>query len=132
MGHLNRQSRHRAFQFSLKSLFLVMLVVAAYFAGYGTTIREAQQLRRKVERGWAAVQRAHELEQQLAQSKEENVRWARESERLAKEYEVARRFFETRIQYLERATTEHNDRVQQQRTDSAPTIVAQPLEVRKP
>jgi hypothetical protein len=43
MNESNRRMRRRWFQVSLRSIFLLMLVVAAYFAGYRTAARQAEQ-----------------------------------------------------------------------------------------
>jgi hypothetical protein len=42
MDRSNRQPRRRWFQLSLRSLFLLTLLVAAYFAGYRTAVRQAE------------------------------------------------------------------------------------------
>jgi predicted negative regulator of RcsB-dependent stress response len=54
---------HRWFQLSLKSLFLLTLVVAAFFAGYSLAIRQAEQERQR-----AAQDAQQAIEEARAQS----------------------------------------------------------------
>jgi hypothetical protein len=42
MDKVNRRRGHRWLQLSLRSLFLLTLIVAAYFAGYRTAVRQAE------------------------------------------------------------------------------------------
>jgi hypothetical protein len=42
MDQVNRRRGHRWFQLSLRSLFLLTLLVAAYFAGYRTALHQAE------------------------------------------------------------------------------------------
>ncbi len=74
MHEPNRHHRSRWFQLSLRSLFLVMLVVAAYFAGYRTAARHAEQAqqaerdaRLEAERSAAEEAKRAEEQAQIAQ-----------------------------------------------------------------
>ena len=53
-----KRNPHRWFQLSLRSIFLLMLIVAAYFAGYRTAVRQAE--RAQAERD-GRLQRAREM-----------------------------------------------------------------------
>jgi hypothetical protein len=73
MSHPNRHYTRRWFQLSLRSIFLLMLVVAAYFAGYRTAVRQAEQAqqaeqeaRLQAEREAAKAKRAEEATSQAA------------------------------------------------------------------
>ena len=46
MNERDQRYRRRWFQISLRSLFLLTLIVAAYFAGYRTAVRQAEQTQR--------------------------------------------------------------------------------------
>ena len=43
MNETNRRNGRRWFQVSLRSIFLLMLIVAAYFAGYHTAVLQAER-----------------------------------------------------------------------------------------
>jgi translation initiation factor 2B subunit (eIF-2B alpha/beta/delta family) len=72
----SRLRRTRPLQFSLKTLFVLMLVVAAYFAGMVTEKRRAekalQQARQEAE---AAIQASRQVEEQakLAEARARDV-----------------------------------------------------------
>ena len=42
MDQVSRQPRRRWFQLSLRSIFLLTLIVASFFAGYHTAVRRAE------------------------------------------------------------------------------------------
>ena len=91
MNHKNSDPKKRRFQFSLKSLLIVMLVVAAYFAGKVSEQRRAHQIRNEVERALMAEQEARMMAEATRQQAEHAAQQARESQaRLADEMAKSR------------------------------------------
>lgn len=70
MSMSNRPTR-RWFQWSLRSLFLLMLVVAAFFAGYSLARKQAEaEIRRAAEEAREAAEEAREAQLQQARHAE--------------------------------------------------------------
>jgi len=67
MNDSNRHTRRRWFQLSLRSIFLLTLIVAAYFAGYRTAVHHVEQAQ-EAER---AARKLAEDARQEAQRQEE-------------------------------------------------------------
>ena len=60
---MNDHRRRRWFQLSLKSLFLVTLVVAVFFAGYSAALKRTEQERHRVE-----IEAQHQVEEARLQA----------------------------------------------------------------
>jgi hypothetical protein len=58
MDQVNRRRGHRWLQLSLRSLFLLTLIVAAYFAGYRTALRQAEDAQAAEREARLSAQRA--------------------------------------------------------------------------
>jgi len=109
MSEQSQKRQRRWFQLSLKSLFLLTLVVAAYFAGYRMAMRKAQL--------------AQEAEHTARQEAEIALREAQRAEDLLR-MEAERARLIAAVQYLQAVASQN----QQAMASSPPVERTEPLE----
>jgi hypothetical protein len=94
---MNENTSRRRFQISLRSIFVLMLIAAAYFAGYRTAVRQTEQ-----------AQQAEQAEREARLEAERAAAQAKEAQENA-----------ARLAYFQAVLAAQNQILAQQRDDAA-------------